>query len=337
MGVMTRLSRHSIPAPLRRAVFGLSYEEVGFGRRGFHDGDRQVRLRLEAVGGAFLRGYHVALDEADPARVGQRLDAEPPATGPAETGSGRGIPFAYEGAAMALAVLDGLPVRGGSRLGRFLDGPARRCVYTAHVGAGWALARLPRWRWRVVLRQLDPVLRWLAFDGHGFHDTYFRRRPARLDPGYPAHAYAQGVGRALWFVHCAEIDRIAADIAGRPVAYRGDLWSGVALAATFAGGASPDALSALREAAGDCGPQVAQGAAFAAKARLACGEHVGHTGTAVRILAGCSVEAAAETTDRTRIGLRADGDIPAYEVWRRLVARELRTLAGGTVGGRHVG
>ena len=105
-----------------------------------------------------------------------------------------------------------------------------------------------------------------------------------------------------------------------------------ALAATFAGGASPGALAGLQEAAGGCGPQVAQGAAFAAKARLTSGEQVAHTDDAVRILAGCTAQEAAETTDRTRIGLRADGDIPAYEVWRRLVARELTT-----VGGRHVG
>ena len=48
--------------------------------------------------------------------------------------------FAYEGASMALAILDGMLPAGGKRLDRFVTGPAAHQVYTAHVGAGWAMA-----------------------------------------------------------------------------------------------------------------------------------------------------------------------------------------------------
>jgi hypothetical protein len=45
----------------------------------------------------------------------------------------------------------------------------------AHVGIGWAIARLPWLRRRIEqpLNRLDSLLRWLAVDGYGFHEGYF--------------------------------------------------------------------------------------------------------------------------------------------------------------------
>jgi enediyne biosynthesis protein E3 len=80
--------------------------------------------------------------------------------------------FAYEGAAMGMALLDGLLPWRRPRLGKFVAGSADRHIYVAHVGAGWAIARLPFGAKRI-LRQLDPLLQSLAFDGYGFHQVYF--------------------------------------------------------------------------------------------------------------------------------------------------------------------
>ena len=95
--------------------------------------------------------------------------------------------FAYEGAAMALALLDHVLPWRRNRLARFIRGPARDHIYMAHVGAGWALARLRRGTNRY-FHKLDPLLRWLAMDGYGFHEGYFhwqRTIEARQQPRQP--------------------------------------------------------------------------------------------------------------------------------------------------------
>src|ERR1022692_1923089 len=56
--------------------------------------------------------------------------------------------FAFEGAAMALTLLDHfMPVNRG-RFHRFLHGEGAPHFYMLHVGAGWAMARLPWLGWR---------------------------------------------------------------------------------------------------------------------------------------------------------------------------------------------
>lgn len=51
--------------------------------------------------------------------------------------------FAFEGAAMGLALLDHLTPWRRDRFERFLSGPGDRHAYMVHVGAGWVFARLP--------------------------------------------------------------------------------------------------------------------------------------------------------------------------------------------------
>lgn len=310
--------------------------EVTFLVRGFHVGRPEARYHLEQVGRWFLIGLEYGMTVPGEREIAKRLE-----TAPSEY---RG--FAYEGASMALAILDGLLPAGGGRLHRFIAGPAAHQVYTANVGAGWALARLPRpLRPRVRLR--DPLLRWLALDGYGFHEAYFRtplivgeQRPPRIPRGYPgsardvAHVVDQGIGRALWFVCGADADRLAGTIAGFAPDRRADLWAGAGLAAAYAGYQSaadladedPAAIQAveasLRELAICAGrylPDIAQGAAFAAKARYEAGLITPHTVTAVRVLCGMEVAEAARCTDDARPADPAAAD--AYQVWRHRIRR----------------
>src|SRR5438128_4208177 len=146
-------------------MFGLSLSEASFARRGFHEGTTDARVRLEGIGYTFLQGYHAALEDDDPQTLEARLNTV--------ESEFRG--FAFEGAAMALALLDMLTPWNRSRWRSFLNGPAAAHVYMTHVGYGWALARLHRLYPSVErpLARLDPVLRWLALDGYGFHEGYF--------------------------------------------------------------------------------------------------------------------------------------------------------------------
>lgn len=297
---------------LRRRIFGIPVEEVAFARRRFRGGDDSCRGHLEGIGRAFLHGYHAALEEGRLAGLAARLAQW--------DGASRG--FAFEGAGMALYLLDLLTPWDRGRLARFLGGPGSAHAYMVHVGAGWALAQLRRPVDRALAR-LDPLLGWLTVDGYGFHHGYFgwaeavdrRRVPDRLT-GYARRAFDQGLGRSLWFVEGAEVARIVATISGFPGARHADLWSGVGLACAYAGGVPAGAIEELSAMAGPFRRHMAQGAAFAAKARERAGNPTPHTELACRIIGGMSALEAAGLTDEALDGLSDADGLPAYEVWR---------------------
>jgi len=299
-------------------MLSIPVEETRVSRRGFHVRDAAVEARLESIGRTFLRGYHAALPDQGGAALAHRL-------GSVDTEL-RG--FAFEGAAMALTLLDHLiPINRG-RFHRFLHGEGAPHSYMLHVGAGWALARLPWLRWRVnsFISTLDSLGRWLALDGYGFHQGYFywprsvrRQEVPRGIAGYARRAFDQGLGRSLWFVEGADAAQIGAAIAAFPELRQPDLWSGVGLACAYAGGGGAAQLEVLREAAGPYLAEAAQGAAFAAKARARAGNPASHTELACGVLCGRSADAAAGVTDSALIDLPVDGAEPAYETWRRRI------------------
>jgi hypothetical protein len=319
----TRLAK----GQLSRLVFGISPEEASFARRGFQGGDVRQRERLEHIGRVFLHGYHSALETREPEALARRLNTvelEDRGFAPEDQG------FAFEGAAMGLTLLDQLTPWKRGRLQAFLDGPGRAHVYMVHVGSGWALARLHR-PVGPALRRLDPLLGWLAVDGYGFHEGYFhwprytmgQRNVPRHLSGYAARIFDQGLGRSLWFVNGAEIERIERTVAHFPPSRHGDLWSGVGLACAYAGGADREAIESLRRTAGPHLAQLAQGAAFAAKARQRAGNPAPHTELACQVLCGLSAHAAAGVTDAALDGLTDSDAEPAYEVWRKRIRTHL--------------
>lgn len=308
-------------ARLRRSVLGIPDRETRPERRGFHVVDGKRTERLVRVGESFLAGYHAALLDARPQALARAIESE------VEVGW-RG--FAHEGAGMALALQDALFPRRSrrpTRLQDFLAGPARLHRYLVVVGAGWTFARLPR-RYGRALAGLDPLLKWLAFDGYGFHHGYFgwrravegQRVPRRLR-GYARRVFDQGLGRSLWFVQGMAAERIAATIEAFPRERRGDLWSGVGLASAFAGGLATPELGELRRLAGPWAPHAAQGIAFAAKARVESGEETPWLEGACAVFCDARAAEVAAVTDRLARDLPADGGSlaaaePAYEVWR---------------------
>src|SRR5262249_28530222 len=129
--------------------------------------------------------------------------------------------FAYEGAGMALSMLDALPGGGRRHVAQFLQGRADLHGYMVYGGVGWAMAPPPRVSWSTRYAG-DPVLRWLTLDGYGFHQAYFRTRryvheklrhdafpwPGDSPAWYPARVIDQGVGRAMWFVAGTDVERL---------------------------------------------------------------------------------------------------------------------------------
>jgi enediyne biosynthesis protein E3 len=306
---------------LRRRILGISPEEVSFAKRGFYEGaNLRTRSRLELIGRTFLEGYHNGLETTDPSELASRLERVP--------WEFRG--FAYEGAAMGWALLDRLTPWTGSRVQRLLAGPGEPHAYVVHVAVGWTVGRLGG-RFERILKRLDPLLGWLAVEGYGFHEGFFKWRnylqgkpvPKRLN-GYARRAFDQGLGRSLWFVDGADTRRIPRTIAGFPSARQGDLWSGLGLSCVYAGEAERADLHSLQEAAGEFRPQLAQGGAFAAKARERAGNLVPYTDLACRILCGLPALQAARITDEALENLPADSDPPAFEIWRGRIQEQLK-------------
>jgi hypothetical protein len=300
---------------IRRRVFGLSARAVDFQQRGFRGASPCLRQRLEQAGGAFLAGYHLALECDSPEALGSNLAAVELEL--------RG--FAFEGAAMGLALLDFLTPWRRDRIRQFLRGAGDAHAYMIHVGVGWVWARVP-FGFRRRQKRLDPLLGWLAFDGWGFHEGFFhwpkyiagQPAPKKL-AGYERRVFDQGLGRSFWFVNGGNIELIAQTISKFSADRQADLWSGIGLAATYAGIISEDSLQKLREFSGQFHPQLAQGAAFAAKARQRAGNLTDYNSLAAKILCGLSAGDAARLTDAALENLPADAAEPAYEIWRRRI------------------
>ncbi|GLF98788.1 DUF1702 family protein [Streptomyces yaizuensis] len=330
---------------LRRLLMAPSPLDVDFAARGFPVPPSPATRRLEAIPQAVVCGFEWAIDDPGHRETEARIrlvDAEL-----------RG--FAYEGATMALTLRDAMAPTGGGRARRLLLGPAGPHVFLAYIGIGFALARLPRRLWKKAVPDLTgaayPQMSWLAVDGYGFDLAYFhtgryvdeQRVPAPYDweghPGYFARAVDQGIGRALWFIHGARADRVAAAVDGFDEARRPDLWSGVGLAATFAGSFTESDLALLRRAADGHRGELGQGAVFAAKARAYAGTVPEHTHTALGALAGLTLAGAVALADDCAVepgtapggGAVRPGDIdgvPAYEQWRLNIRDRISTTAG---------
>ncbi|WP_433386178.1 DUF1702 family protein [Micromonospora sp. KLBMP9576] len=316
----------TITGSLRRLALAPSLRQVGFAARRFPVAPSAQTRRLEAIPQAVVCGFEWGIEARDLWEVERRLALVDPHM--------RG--FGYEGATMAFSIRDAMAMHRTSWTRELLAGPGRPHVFLNYIGIGFAMARLPRPLWRRVMPDLNgvpyhPTMSWLAVDGYGFDRAYFDtdRWVTRLDRPAPypwegrsdyfLRAVDQGVGRALWFIHGGRVDDVAAAVRRFPVERRDDLWSGVGLAATFAGGCDAAALVALRRLAGVHRSHLSQGATFAARARTFSGAVPAHTEETVAALTGLSVATASALADDVALDGFASEREPAYETWRRRV------------------
>jgi hypothetical protein len=318
----------TIRGAARSVVLSPALAEVAFARRGFPATPSAATDRLELIPQAVVCGFEWGIEARNQWDLERRLAMlDPELAG-----------FGYEGAAMACTVLDAMGR--GQRTRDLLGGAGEPHILLAYIGIGFAMARLPRVLWKKVLPDLrsseyHPTMSWLAVDGYGFDRAYFDTRrfvdeqhvpapyPWQGLPAYFPRAVDQGIGRALWFIHGADVRAVPAAVRRFAEHRQADLWSGVGLAAAFAGGCGPDDLAALRAEAGGHWAELAIGTVFAAKARSCAGFVPACTQAATTALAGLPVGAAVILADDTSPGDDYPPDTPAYEQWRRNIGDRL--------------
>lgn len=316
---------------LRKRILTPPLTDVTFVKRGFPVTETDATRKLESIPQSVICGFEWAMEARDLWEIEKRLslvDAEL-----------RG--FAYEGATMGFTVRDAMRGGRGTRTRELLLGPGHEHIFLAYIGIGFAMARLPRVLWRNILPDLDsspyhPTMSWLAVDGYGFDRAYFETSkwvdqqyvcapyPWQGRPNYFPRAIDQGIGRALWFIH-GGVSWAVIEAVGKFAEHRrADLWSGVGLAATFAGGSTAGGLNELRRAAGSYRPDLALGMAFAVKARTYAGFVPPHTELAAAALGGVSIAETVEIADSAALR-EHDDDQPTYELWRRHIRDNFAT------------
>jgi hypothetical protein len=318
---------------LRRFVLTPKLRSVTFAERGFPAAGTPAAEHLESIPQSVVCGFEWGIEQRELWDVERRLATVAPEL--------RG--FAYEGAAMAFAVRDAMAGGKGTRTKELLEGPGLPHIFLTYIGIGFAMARLPRVLWRGIMPDLDgvpffPTMSWLAVDGYGFDKAYFHTRqvideqrpfkpyPWTGRPDYFPRACDQGVGRALWFINGARPEQVAAAVDAFPEERRADLWSGVGLAATFAGGCSAEGLAEVVTRAGRYTDEVALGAVFAGTARAAAQHVPEHSRLAVEVFTGGTVEEAVMIAATVAVEHEdgGPGAPPAYEVWRERIKDHFR-------------
>ncbi|HEY0601840.1 MAG TPA: DUF1702 family protein [Herpetosiphonaceae bacterium] len=297
-------------------VSAAEFERMAGERYGFQADMARIWQGFEPVAQTLVDGFHAALEDSRSKVLVPRLNAFPPEL--------RGI--AYEGAGMGLTLLDVLfPWK--SRLNAFLAGPGAHYTGLVYIGAGLVLPRTGR-RPEPFLKRLDPVLGWLVVDGYGFYEGFFSGQryiedksiPVQLSP-YARRVFDQGLGRAIWFSTGANPERIHATIEAFPIGRRADIWSGIGLACAYAAGVvDRPAIETRLTFAGAYRPQLAVGAAVAARFRLQSGNPAPHTELAIDVIWGRSSDAVGHLTDLAMQDLPVASAEPAYEIWRQRIA-----------------
>lgn len=299
--------------PFLRKFLVLDPSRVEFRVRGFDLAEKSHEERLEAIGKAFLRGYNLTLSVRSLAAFRQALEQEAPFF--------RG--FFIEGGAMGSALVDSLPFR-QPMLPRYLAEFRAHYPMLVHAGVGLTMSKLP-WREKGILAELDPLYRWFAYDGCGYHKMYFAPEKSLASPtsglkGYASRAYDQGAGRGIWFISGASVDKAAQTIASMASERQRDLWFGFGFAICYAGPAGSPEFRTAKALAGDHAAAMASGVALACTARMQDQSILPETEEAITDLWGVSPKALAEQVDAARISLPSFTADNGYALWRDIIA-----------------
>jgi hypothetical protein len=304
------------------AVAGIPKRQMTVARLGLHVHEPAHVARVDAILSAFADGFNTILSAPHPDAWRAKAESMPTIL----------QPFAHEGGAMGhiprrLFRYD--PVRFEAQFPR--RQPQFRYLY--YVGLGfWAGMR--NYSAKAMARLvdgLDPLYRYLCYDGFGFKRAFFDR-PQRDDglaaldelSGYARAAAYQGVGRALWFWYMDDLPGLAGAIRqGGDCAEHAAAGVGLAAVFTFPD-RLPEVLDLMGELPAEWHRHVALGLCFGLKARATTDR--GDFTAQVARLPGPRRQAIAESIeacDRIEADVRSDGLPDGYRRWREAVTQGL--------------
>jgi enediyne biosynthesis protein E3 len=301
---------------IRRFLFGLPLINIENTWKNVPNVETPTRKKLRPPVIAFITGLNTAIEVAlSELLIGQLEGLNDNCRG-----------FAYEGAGMGLAIIDYSSHKG--LVNKFLQGEGANYPELIHVGVGCATAALKK-DLPAKLIATEPMQRWWIPDGYGFFTGIYKWEdtveqlivPPQIK-GYTLRAFDRGLGRRMWFAFSGEVEAVAKAIAQFPVSRQADLWSGIGLASTFAGGVEQTTLVRLKELSGDFSSYVALGSTMAAKCRYAADNIIDYTNFACSILCGITAVEAAEIVTEALEQLDVDPDEsvdlekPAFETMR---------------------
>ena len=313
---------------LRRFLFGLPITGMDKLWAGYGT-ETEARKQLRLSSTSFIEAYNTSL-EAD---LGQKLFSILRTFDQSFRG------FAYEGAGMGMAIIDYTSFSKRSRLLEFVD-QAPNYTILAHIGAGFAIAVLNR-DLQGSLAPMNPLQRWWAIDGYGFYCGLFRWEKVKKQwtpkkvKGYGQRAFDRGLGRSIWFRLNDDIDAITELIKTFPQHRQADLWSGVGVASTYAGGVERTVLETIKANAGQYKSHVALGASLAAMTRYFSENIVEHNDLACSVYCGMTAENTAKLVINTVESLTIDpkepvfATQPIFETFRESVRSHLALLTDG--------
>ncbi len=305
---------------LRRFLFGLSITQMDGAWKDFPGAETETTKRLKLSSNAFINGYNTALEVG----LSHILISELKAFDIHLRG------FAYEGAGMGLAMIDYTSFGKESKFQKFVH-QNPNYPGLAHIGAGFAITILNR-DIEKSLAPMDPMQRWWAIDGYGFHNGIFKWKqfvqkqivPNKVT-GYARRAFDRGLGRSIWFLFSGDPDRIVEQLQKFPESRRADIWSGIGVASTYAGGVNEETLRNFHAAAGCYKSYVSLGSTQAAYARYLANNIVEHNDLAASVYCGMSAESAAKLTIEVEKELNVDAnekvfvEQPVHEVYREKI------------------
>ena len=331
----------------KQRLFGIPEKETRFATRGYEPCDPDMQRFLENIIREFVAGYHLALNVGNPDQLIAQLESK---------FDKHHVGFAYEGTGMYFSLLDFFFPWGASRLRAFTDYVGNKHDYIITVGAGFAVGRLP---WGPLMlehymRKIDPRKAWCVPDGYGFHQGIFHHKayigqckaPPRWIRPYARQLFDSGIGRSLWWVMGASPERIKQAIHRFPEPRQAELWCGIGVACSYAGGVDEHALLKLREFSGQYLFDFLSGIPFAARMRYDGGNSSPYTERACRVLLNMTLEEAADITVQVVEKLNRENmddtetREQAYTLVRQNIMRQLQNAtvdAGQKAAGSYAG
>ena len=252
-------------AILRKMMFALPLSEANFDVRGFQENELS-RKRLEEVAKTVVCGYNTALETglSDDLLV-NRIMIKNELSG-----------FFNEGIGMGLYTLDLFSPLKGNRFWNFIKVAGKNHEYMSYIGAGIACGVFFNRPFKKFLDKASPTSGLLILNGFGFYYAYFKPtktinnlyipKSVKSDPFY-IECYDNGIGRALWFYNGGNPQKIFNTISAFPEHRKPGIWAGVGLAATYAGGVSPEKILELKGLARQYDFMLGEGSVLASHTR----------------------------------------------------------------------